>query len=170
MDANFEVRDARAEGQTTNAGGRGFRDVDHWLPDANIEIEEQQEHAGQDNKAEATAPGVCADVLRRLHRDTGGIGIGAIIDSYTGGLPDQLENLCAAIDKQDAGAVRSIAHRLKGSSRNMGAEVLGNVVFELEKMGSGGDVSAAKAMKDTLCEEVEIVLQALNESWLDEIR
>lgn len=122
---------------------------------------------GEDNVQELST--LDADLLRRLHEDMGG-GIGAIIDMYTSELPAQLEAICMAIDEGDSGSICSSAHRLKGTSRNIGVMILGKICADLEKTVSDGKVTSTKALKKALCSEVELVQQALNESWVEELR
>ncbi|MDX8395367.1 MAG: Hpt domain-containing protein [Mariprofundaceae bacterium] len=61
------------------------------------------------------------------------MGIGPIIDAYTSELADNCTTICTAIDTEDGNVLRRTAHKLKGSGRNMGAILLGDITAKFEK-------------------------------------
>ena len=69
-----------------------------------------------------------------------------IIDLYLNDAPGQLEQLQQALHKQDATAVRSVAHSLKSSSANLGATVLSTLLKELEEKGRRNSLMGASEL------------------------
>jgi HPt (histidine-containing phosphotransfer) domain-containing protein len=77
---------------------------------------------------------------------------------------DTGSNLAAlkeAIEKHDATSVERVAHRLKGSSDNMGATWMAELCGQLQDAGVSGDLAAAPALLERLEEEFEYVRSAL---------
>jgi CheY-like chemotaxis protein len=64
----------------------------------------------------------------------------ALIESFLGNAATGVETLRAAAAVGDAETVRSVAHRLKGSSANLGAARLRTLASELEQSPSSADV------------------------------
>jgi HPt (histidine-containing phosphotransfer) domain-containing protein len=56
----------------------------------------------------------------------------------------QAELIAAAVASGDADAIRATAHKLKGSSRTLGACLLGDAAAAIEDAGDSGDVLAAR--------------------------
>ena len=56
----------------------------------------------------------------------------------------QLNTIAAAVQVGDAEAIRRAAHKLKGSSRTLGAALLGAVAARIECAAVEGDVPAAR--------------------------
>lgn len=67
------------------------------------------------------------------------------------------------LTKGDAEAIGRTAHKVKGSSANMGATVLMKRAHELEQMGKGGDISGAPEAVKALEAEFARVEAALTE-------
>jgi CheY-like chemotaxis protein len=67
-----------------------------------------------------------------------------LIQLYLGDLPDRIEGIRSAIGRADSEALRREAHRLKGSSQQMGAARLAALCKELENLGKNS--RAAEAM------------------------
>jgi HPt (histidine-containing phosphotransfer) domain-containing protein len=58
-----------------------------------------------------------------------------------------VQGLEEALKKNDAAAIRFIAHTVKGAVSNFGAQSAYDAAFVLEKIGEGGDLSeAAKSL------------------------
>lgn len=76
-----------------------------------------------------------------------------LIDIYLGDVPPQLDLLRAAIARADAAAASSVAHRLKGSSSNVGAESLTALCGQVERAGRQSHVDEVSRMLPQLEEE-----------------
>ena len=108
-------------------------------------------------------------VLHQLRTDMG-FGIGMILDTYVDELPKQVASILDALNSEDADKLRRNGHRLKGSSRSVGAGPLGELCFQLEKLGQDNDVDAAKVFMDELIKLSEQVEKEFSASWLNELR
>jgi len=108
-------------------------------------------------------------ILRQLRTDMG-FGLGMILDTYVDELPKQIDSILDAIDTEDADKLRRNGHRLKGSSRSVGAGPLGELCFQLELLGQDNDIDAAKVFMSELITLSEQVKKALSENWLDDLR
>lgn len=79
--------------------------------------------------------------------------IASVIDAFLPQLeriPGEVREALAGGDEED---VARLAHSLKGSSANVGAQDVSEICRNLEKAARGGDLSAAGALADQL-EEV----------------
>jgi len=151
-----------------------------WLPevspaDVSDAVEPMSAAKGEDNSLveeclvdEADAA-VNATELRQLRADMG-FGIGMIIDTYLTELPGQIDAIKQAIADGDGDTLRRNGHRLKGASRSVAAAPLGEMCFQLEKLGQNGDIEAAKDLFDAFTEAVAAVQQALAADWVNDIR
>jgi len=110
--------------------------------------------------------------LRQLRTDMG-FGIGMILDTYMDELPGQMDQLLVAVEAGDGDALRRCGHRLKGSSRTVSANALGDLCFRFEQLGSSGqaeDIEAAAVLIADLKQLGERVLEALASHDLDDVR
>ncbi|WP_086481416.1 hybrid sensor histidine kinase/response regulator [Oceanospirillum sanctuarii] len=71
--------------------------------------------------------------LARLERELGG-DISPIYKEFIPALEGYIDELGEAIAQQDADAVKSVSHRIKGSSRNLGLDLLGDNAQAMEQM------------------------------------
>jgi HPt (histidine-containing phosphotransfer) domain-containing protein len=66
-----------------------------------------------------------------------------------------------AVAAGDSGSVSRIAHRLRGSLANFGAEEAVEAAFRLEKMGAEGDLAGADGVCEALIEGYDTVRTGL---------
>jgi signal transduction histidine kinase/CheY-like chemotaxis protein/HPt (histidine-containing phosphotransfer) domain-containing protein len=83
------------------------------------------------------------------------------IDNFVGGTDEHLDALRDALGSGDAPAVRSAAHRLKGSAANLGARRVAELAFELELLGEAGELGDAPRVLDELASALEVVASVL---------
>lgn len=76
-----------------------------------------------------------------------------LIDLYLDDVPPQLELLRDAVARADSAAASSVAHRLKGSSSNVGAESLSALCNQVERAGRQSQVDEVARMMPQLEEE-----------------
>lgn len=76
-----------------------------------------------------------------------------LIDIYLDDVPPQLELLRAAVARADAAAAGSVAHRLKGSSSNLGAESLSALCNQVECASRRSHIDEVSRMMPQLEEE-----------------
>jgi diguanylate cyclase (GGDEF)-like protein len=75
--------------------------------------------------------------------------------------PTEIIDLKDAYDKSDAVKIGKIAHNFKSSCANLGAMAMAKNAAALESMGREGQIQQAKALIDTLCEQLPHVINAL---------
>lgn len=88
--------------------------------------------------------------LDQLKKDLGGLAVVAdIVQTYLDEAPKLLDDAENAVEAGDAESLRIAGHTLKSSSRQVGAEVVGDLAEDLEEIGdeeqldSAGDMVAA---------------------------
>ncbi|MGY2875091.1 signal transduction histidine kinase/DNA-binding NarL/FixJ family response regulator [Marmoricola sp. URHA0025 HA25] len=72
------------------------------------------------------------------------------IDHFVDGAAESIEELRAAMADGDAAALRSAAHRLKGSAANLGAVRVADFAFDLEQRGDEAHLDGAGLVLDEL--------------------
>lgn len=83
--------------------------------------------------------------LRRLQRGAKPEHVAELIDIFLIEMPRMLNTLKMAIQEADAALLQLMAHRLKGSSANVGAHVLSGLCEQLEQHGVAGTTTGADA-------------------------
>ena len=84
-----------------------------------------------------------------------------LIDLFLNDTPAQLEALRNAVGTGDAEGVASAAHRLKGSSGNMGAESLSALCLHVEKSSNGNQLEGLPQLVEQVDEEFDQVRKIL---------
>ncbi len=84
-----------------------------------------------------------------------------LIDLFLGDAPVRIAAVHDPIAGGDAVTLRRGAHALKGSAANLGAVQLAALSAELERMGKGGSVDGATAIRPKLAHEYDRVAIAL---------
>lgn len=85
-----------------------------------------------------------------------------LIDLYLSDAPHQLEALGCAVSSEDRVAVSAAAHKLKGSSGNVGAEGLVALCQKLEASGKASRLQELPDLFQQLTREFEEVNEALH--------
>ena len=76
-------------------------------------------------------------------------GLNELLEEYLLDIPEQLQLLHAAIERNDVNAVTSISHSVKGSSGNLGITGLAQLCSNLEvEARSGGNIDFKAALAD----------------------
>lgn len=86
-----------------------------------------------------------------------------LADLYFASTPEVLEGLRQAVSAADAKAMHRNAHRLKGSSIQVGARGLSSLCTELEDLGQSGSTAGAESPLSRIEVEYERVCEALKE-------
>ncbi len=102
-----------------------------------LQLQAVLERHGVERKIEAkpTIDYSIVNELRSLQPGGGQDLFAELVQLYLGDLPDQMCTIRAAIEANDSMALRREAHRLKGSSQQMGASRLAAFCLELENLG-----------------------------------
>ncbi|WDP93075.1 MAG: response regulator [Desulfobacter sp.] len=69
--------------------------------------------------------------------------VAVVLESFFQEIPDLFDSLDSAVEENDAEAIRSAAHSIKGSAANVNAEQLKETAFELETAAHSGDLGGA---------------------------
>ncbi len=87
---------------------------------------------------------------------------GELIDDFLCDTKSRIEEMEAAVAKEDAKTIRWVAHSLKGSSSNIGATALSDESHCLEKMARSGNLIGIDGALHSLTKEFERVKELLN--------
>lgn len=153
----------------------GLSGVLHWwLPGSYeamspaVEVDEVLDDPMQHNNGDIEISGIDADALQRMYTELGG-GLGAIMDCYCEQLRLQQHDIEQAVQRGDVESVRASAHRLKGSSGNMGALCLARLSSELEILTGQGEMPTTVWL-ERFSTELHIVLAMMDADWVRKFR
>jgi len=129
-----------------------------WLnPNRKITVIEDMEAPSP-----ATSNLIDYDFLDKMRQEMQGRGIKWIIDLYLGELPDYINNLQQAAANSDEEAVYQAAHKLKGSTANVGGQRLVQLCLQLESLSRAKAMDQIKTLiSDQLPKESEQLKLAL---------
>jgi HPt (histidine-containing phosphotransfer) domain-containing protein len=105
--------------------------------------------------------------LRELKQETDFEFVLELIEIYLNETPKQIQTMSVALDANDPPALAIIAHKLKGSSMNLGAEQLGAFCLKLEELGrSGKPIPEGTSTREIEVEfeQIKILLQEFKQS------
>jgi PAS domain S-box-containing protein len=110
-----------------------------------LQLQGVLERHGTERRIEAkpTIDQAIMEELRSLQEPGGPDLLGELVQLFLGDLPDQVRTIRAAIEAKDSTALRREAHRLKGSSQQMGASRLAAFCLQLEQLGKEERVTDA---------------------------
>jgi PAS domain S-box-containing protein len=112
-------------------------------------------------EAKPTLDSNILDELKGFQEPGGPDLFGELIQLYLNDLPDRMDGIRGAIESSDSAVLRREAHRLKGSSQQMGAARLAALCLELENLGRNDRVQEAMAFFVAADRECAQVRQAL---------
>jgi two-component system sensor histidine kinase/response regulator len=102
------------------------------------------------------------DNIRALSAQRGDALLAKVIAAYVDDTPAHLQSLRRAIDGQDAACLRKVAHSLKSSSANVGAEALAHLCKELETLGRAATTEGAATIFVDMEQEFQAVRHSLS--------
>ena len=111
--------------------------LEQWLPPS-VDTSAPPAQALSAMPAGESPSALDVDVLRRLVGDETDV-LQEFLEEYRGAADRQAGELRAACDRRDAAAARAVAHKLKTSSRCVGALFLGQLCEQLEHAGRDAD-------------------------------
>ncbi len=118
---------------------------------------ESVEIAAKANDAPVLNP-VLLDQIRSLDASGGDELINKIMCSYLESADNYIQKLEDAIMNEDTDSISRLAHTLKSSSANIGAETLSDIFKQFEVYGREGELANAKAMQENLLQHYQQVL------------
>jgi HPt (histidine-containing phosphotransfer) domain-containing protein len=101
------------------------------------------------------------DLMRNLDGEGSSAFVVELVDAFIDEGAVEVKALWAAVAAHDAGALMQGAHRLKGSSLNLGCGALAETASALESIGRGGTVDGAGPLLDRLGREFDRTAAAL---------
>jgi signal transduction histidine kinase/CheY-like chemotaxis protein/HPt (histidine-containing phosphotransfer) domain-containing protein len=142
--------------------------VSRWLPSRAPEPKREKRAAkrGQDRRSGDTVEPTLVDLehLRGL-RDIGGADSAGfmteLVKAFESEGTEELDQIRASVAVDDAAALVRSAHRLKGSSLNLGCEAMAQTAGELESLGRKETTVGADELLERLDREFERTLAAL---------
>jgi two-component system sensor histidine kinase/response regulator len=99
-----------------------------------------------------------------MELDKGGDGEGllaSLVHALLAGAPGDLAKLSAAIEREDGGALRDVAHRLKGAAATVGIARLPALCEQLEALAAAGAFDAARNVLGRVADELGRTRSAL---------
>jgi two-component system, sensor histidine kinase and response regulator len=140
--------------------------VRRWLPAEHIAPVAEAARTTGSMALDGIAPIVNRETLDGL-RDLDPTGSDALVKELLGmflqSTPLAIEQLRGAIEAGDATVVGRVAHTLKSSAANVGAESLAAVMRELEKLGREARIDEARALADAVVAEHQRAMAALRD-------
>jgi histidine phosphotransfer protein HptB len=80
-----------------------------------------------------------------------------LVDTYCEDGAQKLEGLKEAVSANNAKEVSDFSHSLKGSSSNVGAEILADLCYQMEAKGKKGDLTGAEPLLEDIITEFKYV-------------
>ncbi len=102
------------------------------------------------------------DNIRALSVDRGDALVQRVISAYVDDTPQHLRTLRSAISGIDPGNLRKVAHSLKSSSANVGAEKLAQMCREMENLGRTDTTEGADVILTSMEQEFQAVRHSLS--------
>ncbi|HZV64762.1 MAG TPA: response regulator [Telluria sp.] len=102
------------------------------------------------------------DNIRALSKDRGDALVQKVIAAYVDDTPQHLRTLRQAIVVSDPGNLRKVAHSLKSSSANVGAEALAQMCKEMEHLGRTDTTEGASGILTDMEQEFQAVRHSLS--------
>ena len=101
------------------------------------------------------------DNIRALAGARGDALVRRVIEAYLGDTAQHLQTLRGAIASRDSDAMRTLAHRLKSSSANVGADQLTQLCSAMEQLGRAGSTDGAADILASMEQQFDAVRHAL---------
>ncbi len=102
-----------------------------------------------------------AEIFNELRKNLGDA-FTRMVEAFCEDIPKYLLDLKQAISESDHKTTFSIAHTIKGSSRNFGADRLAEISKRVEDIGRSGSIHGAGELLPTLFEECDRVIATLH--------
>ena len=96
-------------------------------------------------------------------RESVGEAFTKLLEIFMEDTPKYLQTLEQAVAKSDPEKVAAVAHSIKGSSRNFGANRLAEISKEMEDIGRSGTINGAQEALESLFRESDRVIAALRD-------
>ena len=132
--------------------------LSHWLPELRFSVTPKASLAnGEGPRETKKAAVVNTAVLQRLHEHVGNIA--PVVTVFLHSLDRRVAELERAVQVRDAGAINKVAHTMKGSSSQFGAEDLAHLCLLAEHMGKSGNIHQIDLIFAQIVQAVALVKQ-----------
>jgi HPt (histidine-containing phosphotransfer) domain-containing protein len=101
------------------------------------------------------------DELRALQKTASPNFLRDLIDLFLKETASQLVELRGSLERKDAARLQGIAHKLKGSTGNLGAEKLSSICARLQQLAPAGDWPGSEALVGGIEQEFAAVKAGL---------
>jgi CheY-like chemotaxis protein/HPt (histidine-containing phosphotransfer) domain-containing protein len=139
--------------------------LERWTMDAeDVELSPEgagAAHEADDNGYTGPEDPLDPDVLAGLRELGDADLLTELVNLFIADVPPQLASLREAMESGDASSVKRVAHTLKGSCGNMGAQRMAAICAKLQDIGASGDLTRAPELLKQLEAEFERVRPAL---------
>ncbi len=132
-----------------------------WLPEDKINPQDAIHVINTAASAVDSSPilnPLLLDQIRGLDGKDGESLLHKILGAYLDSADDYVHQLDEAIMRRDADSLRRVAHTLKSSSANVGAENLSAIFKQLEKLGRDGSIDEAKLLQEDMLKHYQQVI------------
>ncbi len=102
------------------------------------------------------------DNIRALSAERGAALVQRVVTAYVDDTPRHLQTLRRAIAGLDTDALRKVAHSLKSSSANVGADVLAQLCKDMEQLGRTDSTEGAAGILTDMEHEFQAVRHSLS--------
>jgi diguanylate cyclase (GGDEF)-like protein len=133
-----------------------------WLSDNPQEnVSRQSEQSKEADQAEYKDDSPLDQEIFCELRESVGKAFEKLLEIFMEDTPKYLQSLEQAVAMSDSETVAAVAHSIKGSSRNFGANRLGDISKALEDIGRSGTLKGADEVLESLFRESDRVIAAL---------
>ncbi len=146
-----------------------------WLPAENLESKRADHREGTDAGVDSQTFPTLAKLALPVFDKAGTISrlmddealAREVVVLFLDDIPKQVAELKRFLDAGQASGSERVAHSIKGASANVGAEVLREVAFNVEKAAKAGELAAAKGLMEELLAQFERFKAAVKtEAWI----
>lgn len=134
--------------------------LQHWLAPQGCESLREMDHPCIDLATLTSDDALDGNVFSELRESMGGA-FSRLIEVFLEDIPLYLRSLEKAIAEGDGQALADLAHSVKGSARNLGANRLAAVCKQLEDLGRSESIDGGAHLLTTLATEYELVKAVL---------
>ena len=137
--------------------------LSRWLPELKMSVvpksSQREQVEGVDANGRATV--INGASLKRLREHVGDIT--PVVGVFLRSLDRRLVELQQAVGKKDAQAINKVAHTMKGSSSQFGAEELAGLCLLAEQMGKSGNLRQGERILEQITKAVDKVKEFFTE-------
>ena len=141
--------------------------LSQWLPATRYNVSEEQAGQSAVNLVEiGERPIIDSKRFDELKEQIGD-NLATVVNVFLVDTPNYVRSLKDAVSVKDTKAFADVAHAIKGSAVNLGAERLFDACCALEALGRAGSCEGVDTLLDKVIEETGLAVQSLEHDYLD---